>query len=124
MFTYIGLYLGIIFVISSVVILALQQLSLASDNQKHYEVLSKIGVDNKMVDKSIFRQIFIYFFLPLGLAIVHSSVGIKVVLDFFDTNLGIDTLLTPILISGSIIGIVYIGYFIVTIQSCKKIIHG
>ena len=78
-FTYIGLYLGIVFMIASAIILALQQLSQANDNKKHYAILTKIGTDQKMLNRSIFLQISIYFLLPLLLALLHSFIGIQVV---------------------------------------------
>lgn len=78
-FTYIGLYLGVVFLISSGVILALQQLSEANDNQQRYRVLSKIGASDVMMDQSIFKQNALYFFIPLAIALIHSYIGIRAV---------------------------------------------
>ena len=52
-FTYIGIYLGTVFMIASAVILALQQLSQANDNKKRYLILSKIGTEQRMINRSI-----------------------------------------------------------------------
>lgn len=79
--TYISLYLGLIFLICSVVILALQQLSEITDNKKRYTSLMLMGVDEKMINRALFVQLSIYFGLPLFLAGVHAYFGIKVVLD-------------------------------------------
>ena len=76
---YIGLYLGIVFLIASAAVLALQQLSEASDSSDRYKALKKIGATEKMINKTIFAQTVIYFIMPLGLAIVSSIVGINVV---------------------------------------------
>ena len=43
LFTYVGLYLGVVFLVASAAVLALQQLSEAEDNQKRYLILRKIG---------------------------------------------------------------------------------
>ena len=79
MILYIGLYLGVVFLISSAAVLALQQLSEASDSSDRYKALKKIGATEKMINKTIFTQTAIYFAMPLILAIVSSIVGISVV---------------------------------------------
>ncbi|MFQ8600651.1 MAG: FtsX-like permease family protein [Oscillospiraceae bacterium] len=76
--SYIAIYVGIVFLITSAAVLALQQLSESSDNVGRYRLLRKIGVDNKMINRSIFTQIAIYFLMPLALALVHAAVGIQV----------------------------------------------
>ena len=60
-------------------VLALQQLSEASDSVDRYKSLRKLGVNQKMIDKTIFIQTIIYFGVPLLLAIVHAVFGIYVV---------------------------------------------
>lgn len=118
---YIGLYLGIVFLIASAAILALQQLSEASDSSSRYKALKKIGATEKMINKTIFNQTVIYFAMPLGLAIVSSIVGINVVNKFLslygNTNIVPTALLTLI-----ILVIVYGGYFYVTYTGYKSII--
>lgn len=76
---FIGIYLGIIFLITSMAVLALQQLSEASDSIERYKALKRIGANKKMIDKTIFIQTFMYFSLPVTLAIIHSIIAISVV---------------------------------------------
>lgn len=116
-FTYIGLYLGIVFMIASAIILALQQLSQANDNKKHYAILSKIGADERMMNHSILTQIGIYFMMPMLLAIIHCLVGIQMVNNlvmlFGKSDLFLSSLYTAgiiILIYGSYFAITYLGY--------------
>ena len=98
MILYIGLYLGVVFLISSAAVLALQQLSEASDSSDRYKALKKIGATEKMINKTIFTQTAIYFAMPLILAIVSSIVGISVVNKFIalygKPNIGPTALLT------------------------------
>lgn len=118
---YIGLYLGIVFLIASAAVLALQQLSEASDSSDRYKALKKIGATEKMINKTIFAQTVIYFVMPLGLAIVSSIVGINVVNKFLsmygNTNIVPTSLLTL-----AILVIVYGGYFYVTYTGYKSIV--
>ena len=121
MILYIGLYLGVVFLISSAAVLALQQLSEASDSSDRYKALKKIGATEKMINKTIFTQTAIYFAMPLILAIVSSIVGISVVNKFIalygKPNIGPTALLTL-----GILVIVYGGYFYVTYTGYKSII--
>lgn len=119
--TYIGLYLGLIFLMASAVILALQQLSQASDNKHRYLILNKLGAEKKMVNQSILFQLSIYFFMPLLLAIVHSVVGIQVV-NSLVVALGRSDLFIASLVTGGIILLIYGAYFLITYAAYKGIL--
>lgn len=116
---FIGIYLGVIFLISSTAVLALQQLSEASDSIDRYKSLRRIGVSQKMINKSIFTQVSIYFGLPLIVALVHSVVAIKVVNGFLTMfnrpDIGVSSLVTAL-----IMVIVYGGYFYATYTGYKS----
>lgn len=116
---FIGIYLGVIFLISSTAVLALQQLSEASDSIDRYKSLRRIGVSQKMINKSIFTQVSIYFGLPLVVALVHSMVAIKVVNAFLTVfnkpDIGGSSLVTAL-----IMVIVYVGYFYATYTGYKS----
>ena len=118
---YIGLYLGIVFLIASAAVLALQQLSEASDSSDRYKALKRIGVTEKMINKTIFAQTVIYFVMPLGLAIVSSIVGINVVNKFLSMY-GNTNIVPTALLTLAILVIVYGGYFYVTYTGYKSIV--
>ena len=121
MVTFIGLYLGVIFLISSAAILGLKELSESSDNKERFKMLRKIGTDEKMINKALFRQIAIFFMLPLILALIHSIFGIMFavkILEVFGTN----ELLPSIIATAIFIVIIYGGYFLITYSCSKSII--
>lgn len=118
---YLSIYLGIVFLIASAAVLALQQLSEASDSINRYKALRKIGVTDKMINKSIFIQTLIYFGAPLALAIAHSIVAIYVVNDFISA-LGSTNIIISALIILVFILLIYSGYFYATYTSYKRII--
>ena len=121
MITFIGLYLGIIFLIASAAILALKELSESTDNKERFRMLRKIGTDEKMLNKALFRQIGIFFLFPLIIAIIHSIFGIKFCLYILET-FGKGELLKSIIMTAGIIVFVYGGYFIITYLCSKNII--
>lgn len=119
--TFIGLYLGIIFMISSTAILALKELSESSDNKERFKILRRIGTDEKLLNKALFRQIAIFFMFPLIIAIIHSIFGIIFsvkVLEVF----GNEQLLPSIVMTAIFLIIIYGGYFLITYMCSKSII--
>lgn len=119
--TFIGLYLGIVFLISCAAILALKELSESSDNKDRFQILRRIGVDEKDLNKALFRQITIFFLFPLALAIIHSIFGIRfcnIILE--DTGITFDV--PAVITTALIIILIYGGYLIVTYMCSKNII--
>ena len=121
MVTFIGLYLGIIFLISCAAILALKELSESSDNVEKFNMLRKIGVDEKMINKALFRQIGIFFMFPLLVAIIHSIFGIKFC-NYLLSAFGAANLVSSIIGVAIFIVAIYGGYFLVTYICSKNII--
>ena len=121
--TFIAIYLGIIFLIASAAILALKQLTESSDNKQRYEILRKIGCDEKMINKALFRQIGIFFGLPLILAIIHSIFGIQFVLEMLSGLAEKKDLLPSIIATIIVMGIIYGAYFLATYFGSKNIIR-
>lgn len=121
--TFIAIYLGIIFLIASAAILALKQLTESSDNKQRYEILRKIGCDEKMINKALFRQIGIFFGLPLILAIIHSIFGIQFVLEILLGIADKKDLLPSIIATVIAMGVIYGAYFLATYFGSKNIIR-
>ena len=119
---FIAIYLGIIFLIASSAILALKQLTESSDNKQRYTILRKIGCDEKMINGALFRQIAIFFMIPLALAMVHSIFGIKFILSMLEVLASPDELLPSIIVTAVIIGVIYGLYFLATYLGSKNII--
>lgn len=120
--TFIGLYLGIIFLVSSAAILALKELSESTDNKERYRMLRKLGADEKMINKALFRQIAIFFMFPLLVAIIHSYFGIKFCVNFLET-FGKTGLLPSIIMTSIFLIVIYGGYFLITYYCSKNIIR-
>lgn len=120
--TFIAIYLGVIFLIASSAILALKQLTDASDNKQRYTILRKIGCDEKMINKSLFRQIGIFFGVPLLLAIIHSIFGIQFAIKMMAGIASEKDLLPSAVATVVIIGVIYGAYFLATYFGSKNII--
>ena len=121
MVIFIGLYIGLVFLISCAAILALKELSQCIDNKEKYQILRKIGVDEKMINKSLFIQIAIYFAFPLILGFIHSIFGIQVCKLMLESS-GQLNVFGAIKITILFLIIIYGGYFYITYLSAKNII--
>ena len=119
--TFIGLYLGIIFLISSSAILALKELSDSLDDKNKYQVLRQIGADEVDINKSLFKQMLIFFVMPLSLAIVHTIFGLRFC-TYVLGSLGIDNILKGSVTTFIFLIIIYSIYFIITYICSKNII--
>ena len=119
---FIAIYLGIIFLIASAAILALKQLTESADNKQRYIILRKIGCDEKMINQALFRQIAIFFMLPLIFAIIHSIFGIQFAITLMSVLASKEELLPSAIATVLIIGIVYGLYFLATYFGSKNII--
>lgn len=118
---FVGIYLGIVFIITGAAILSLKLLSESVRNKEKYTVLRKIGVDNRMIKKSVFTQCMIYFGLPLSVAVMHSVFGIQTctkIMSFY----GKSGLLYSILITALIIVLIYGGYALATYLGSIRIL--
>ncbi len=119
---FIAIYLGVIFLIASSAILALKQLTESSDNKQRYTILRKIGCDEKMINRALFRQIGIFFGMPLVLAIIHSIFGIQFAITLMSGLANKDDLMPSAICTVIIIGAIYGSYFLATYTGSKNII--
>ena len=119
---FIGLYLGVVFLVASAAVLALQQLSQAADSAGRYQVLSRLGVSEKMRGCSVDIQVFLAFFLPLALALVHAVVGMTaanaVIAEVGRVDAAASSAVTALLLVA-----VYGGYFLATCWGSRRILR-
>ncbi len=76
---FIGLYLGSMFLMATVLIIYYKQISEGYDDKERYQIMQKVGMSKREVKRSIRSQVLMVFFLPLAAAVVHIAVGFKVI---------------------------------------------
>lgn len=121
-FAFLAIYLGFVFMITGAAILAIQQLSEAADNKERYQLLKKLGTEQKMIDKALFTQVLCYFMIPLSLAVIHSIVGIKAVYNLL-IQLSQVNIIPSIAITAGFVVVIYGAYFILTYVGSKNIVN-
>lgn len=119
---YLAIYLGFVLVVACAAILAIQQLSDASDQAARYGLLRRLGAPDRMIDSSLFLQVLVYFLFPLALAVAHAACALVVVTDvvavfgYMDIGPMALTCATSFLI-------VYGAYFAVTYGGARRLVR-
>ena len=120
--SYLAIYIGIILLITCAAILALQQLSEAADNVSRYALIEKLGAEQKMVDRALYRQIGVYFIFPLVLALAHSTVAM-IEVSATVSLLGHFDIATPLATTALMALAFYGGYYLITCSISKNMIR-
>ena len=76
---FIGIYMGILFVVATVLIIYYKQISEGYDDRERFQIMQKVGMSKKEVKHSIKNQVLSVFFLPLITAVIHVMVAFPVV---------------------------------------------
>lgn len=76
---FMGMYLGFMFLMVTVLIIYYKQISEGYDDKDRYKIMQQVGMDKQEVKKSIRSQVLMSFFLPLVMAIIHVAAAFKVI---------------------------------------------
>lgn len=76
---FIGIYLGALFLMATVLIIYYKQISEGYDDKERFQIMQKVGMDQKEVRRTIRSQVLTVFFLPLLMAVLHVAVAFQVV---------------------------------------------
>lgn len=94
--SYTILYMGFLFLIIACTVLALQFLTQMKQTGQRYLTLSMLGAKRNQMKKSMYKQVLWTFLLPMSLACVSGSVGIRAMILFVIINFEDEPLLYPI----------------------------
>lgn len=78
-FLFIGIFLGIIFLMATTLIIYYKQISEGYDDRERYQIMQKVGMSKKEVRQSIRSQVLLVFFLPLIMAVIHLAFAFKII---------------------------------------------
>lgn len=120
--SYLAVYIGFVLVVACAAILAIQQLTAASDNRNRYQLLNKLGASKRMINGALLKQIAVFFLFPLVLAVAHSVCAMSVVTDLVAIFGHIDIAETSF-ITAVVFLIVYGAYFVLTYVASKGIVR-
>ena len=67
-------YIGLVFLCVALTIMAVQQLSDSSKYRFRYDVLSKLGLSDREIDRVILKQLFSFYLVPVLVSVMLSAV--------------------------------------------------
>ncbi len=70
-FLFLGIFLGILFLVVTAMIIYYKQVSEGYDDRKRFEIMQKVGMSMEEVKSTVKAQILTVFFLPLIVAGIH-----------------------------------------------------
>ncbi|WP_251445232.1 FtsX-like permease family protein [Vermiculatibacterium agrestimuris] len=120
---YMGLYLGLVFLLAAAAVLALQQLSQAADNAARYELLGKLGAPEGMRRKALVSQVALAFLLPLALGVIHTFVGMRAANEIIYSVGHVDSVHASLLTAVFLL-VIYGGYFLCTCLGAWRAVKG
>ena len=119
-YIFIGMFLGILFVLSTGSILYYKQLTEANADKPRYNILMKIGASKKELRHIITKQLALIFGLPLIIGIFHSTAALSVFIKFMNNNMFVIKCTAGVM---GIYSLVYLFYYLISIRSYMKIIY-
>lgn len=78
-FLFLGIMIGLIFLIGTILITYYKQVSEGYEDRKQYQIMKKVGLPDELIKKTAETQIVWMFFIPLIVALIHSLVASKIV---------------------------------------------
>ncbi|PEY31723.1 ABC transporter permease [Bacillus cereus] len=114
---FIGLFLGLVFLLATGSIIYFKQLTEASADRNRYIVLRKVGVTKQEMKRAIAKQVGFIFAIPLVVGICHSLFALKGLKTVMPNEI-----LIPLLMSIGVYSVIYIGYYFLTVRSYYKIV--
>lgn len=122
-----GIYLGVVLLMISLTVLALQQLADSIEHKGRYNVLRKLGVEECKINKIVLKQIFIYFITPISIAIVGVIVFVFNYFKIIETQIsfyvGDKAFIANIVLAVSLLISIYVAYFLGTYYTFKRNIN-
>lgn len=121
MLLFISLYIGIMFILISATLLALQQVTDAVEHKQRFDILRKLGADDRMIDGAIARQLGLYFLIPVAVALLHSLFAVMALARLFALGAGYTTVWSASLVTLGIFLLIYGAYYLLSLQSCRSL---
>ena len=122
---FLGIFLGVLFLMAAILIMYYKQLSEGYEDQKRFEIMQNVGMSQKEVKQTIQSQVLIFFFLPLVVAVIHMAFAFKMIVKMMGIFLvsEISLFIWCTVISVIILAIIYSIIYFFTAKTYYKIVQ-
>ncbi len=124
-FLFLGVFLGFLFLMATVLIIYYKQISEGYDDHDRFAIMQKVGMSQKEVRQTINKQILTVFFLPLVGAVVHILFAFGVIRNLLLAFHLTDTLLFFLCTAGTaaFFAAIYVVVYLLTARTYYKIVE-
>lgn len=121
---FLGIFLGLLFLVAAVLIIYYKQISEGYEDSEHYKIMQNVGMSYKEVKESIKSQVLLVFFLPLVVAIIHMAASFNMMNKLLGTlqltNTGLFLICTGVTIL--VFTLVYLIIYSITAREYYKLV--
>lgn len=123
-FFFIGIFLGVLFIMATVLIIYYKQISEGYDDKQRYEIMQKVGMTHQEIKNSIRSQVLTVFFLPLIVAGIHIAVAFPIINKLLAllNLLNVQLFLTCTVVCYVLFAVMYLLIYLLTARTYYKIV--
>ena len=124
-FLFLGIFLGTIFLMATVLIIYYKQISEGYEDKARFEIMQKVGLSREEVRASIRSQVLMVFFLPIAVAAIHILFDFNMVVQLLTLFQVYNTTLTALCTLGTVLVffLVYGAVYLLTARTYYKIVE-
>ena len=124
-FLFLGILLGSVCLFSTILIIYYKQISEGYEDRSRFQIMEKIGMEEREVKRTIGSQLILQFFLPLVTAAIHTIMAFPILLKLLKILMLTNTSLfvTCTIITLLVFGVVYVAVYLLTARTYYRIVH-
>ncbi|MEY8386086.1 ABC transporter permease [Oscillospiraceae bacterium 38-13] len=123
-FLFLGVFLGLLFLMATVLIIYYKQISEGYEDQRRFLILRQVGMSRREINASIHSQILLVFFLPLGAAALHVFMAFPMLSKMLELFNLFDVRLFVLCVAGTlaVFCLIYALVFVLTARTYSRIV--
>ena len=122
---FIGIFVGVLFLLSTVLLIYYKQISEGYDDRENYQIMQKVGMDRREVRRTIRSQILAVFFLPLVGAFLHVAFAFRVMTMLLEVMFVANVPLFLLCTAGvtAVFTVLYVAVYLITSREYYRIVR-
>lgn len=122
---FIGIFVGVLFLLSTVLLIYYKQISEGDDDRENYQIMQKVGMDRREVRRTIRSQILAVFFLPLVGAFLHVAFAFRVMTMLLEVMFVANVPLFLLCTAGvtAVFTVLYVAVYLITSREYYRIVQ-
>ncbi len=123
-FLFLGIFLGIVFLMATALIIYYKQISEGYEDQRRFEIMRQVGLSEREIKRSVRSQVLMVFFLPIVVAAIHIAFDFNMVINLLSLFALTNVKLTAICTVATLLtfSAVYAVMYVLTAKAYYKIV--